>query len=102
MNNNMYQMRPPYQNGNNDRFIFPFLTGALVGGAAVGLTRPRPIYNVAPGAPGGNPGLVLDLHIHLIQVIRLLILIILMVVMFQGLMVISILRYAFYLLVIGD
>lgn len=56
MNNNMYQMRPPYQNGNNDRFIFPFLTGALVGGAAVGLTRPRPIYNVAPGAPGGNPG----------------------------------------------
>lgn len=53
MNNNMYQMRPPHSNGNNDRFIFPFLTGALVGGAAVGLTRPRPIYNVAPG---GNPG----------------------------------------------
>ena len=52
----MYQMRPPYQNGNNDRFIFPFLTGALVGGAAVGLTRPRPIYNVAPGAPGGPYG----------------------------------------------
>lgn len=39
-------MRRPYQTG--DRFIFPFLTGALVGGAAVGLTRPRPIYNVAP------------------------------------------------------
>ena len=34
---------------NQDRFVFPFLTGALVGGAAVGLTRPRPIYNVAPG-----------------------------------------------------
>ena len=33
---------------NGDRFVFPFLTGALVGGAAVGLTRPRPIYNVAP------------------------------------------------------
>lgn len=34
---------------NDDRFsFFPFLTGALVGGAAVGLTRPRPIYNVAP------------------------------------------------------
>lgn len=33
---------------NQDRFVFPFLTGALVGGAAVGLTRPRPIYNVAP------------------------------------------------------
>ena len=36
---------------NNDRFVFPFLTGALVGGAAVGLTRPRPIYNVAPYPP---------------------------------------------------
>ena len=33
---------------NNDRFLFPFLGGALIGGAAVGLTRPRPIYNVAP------------------------------------------------------
>ncbi len=46
----MYQM--PYNNPfaqNGDRqFFFPFLTGALVGGAAVGLTRPRPIYNVAP------------------------------------------------------
>lgn len=38
--------RRPINNG--DRFVFPFLTGALVGGAAVGLTRPRPIYNVAP------------------------------------------------------
>lgn len=45
----MYQN--PYNNAyshNGDRIIFPFLTGALVGGAAVGLTRPRPIYNVAP------------------------------------------------------
>lgn len=46
----MYQN--PYNNSyvdNGDRqFFFPFLTGALVGGAAVGLTRPRPIYNVAP------------------------------------------------------
>lgn len=33
---------------NNNRFIVPFLGGALLGGAAVGLTRPRPIYNVAP------------------------------------------------------
>ena len=40
-----------YQPINNDRFVFPFLTGALVGGAAVGLTRPRPIYNVAPYPP---------------------------------------------------
>lgn len=48
MNNQMYHMRSPRPNGNQDRFIFPFLTGALVGGAAIGLTRPRPIYNVAP------------------------------------------------------
>lgn len=33
---------------DNNRFILPFLGGALIGGAAVGLTRPRPIYNVAP------------------------------------------------------
>jgi len=61
MNNNI----PTYARGtmypstaSGDRqFFFPFLTGALVGGAAVGLTRPRPIYNVAPnpGYPGG-PG----------------------------------------------
>lgn len=44
MPNNRF--RPNYNNG--DRFIFPFLTGALIGGAAIGLTRPRPIYNVAP------------------------------------------------------
>lgn len=42
--NNNYRVKPI----NNDRFILPFLGGALVGGAAVGLTRPRPIYNVAP------------------------------------------------------
>lgn len=49
---NPYQVRkyPYYQQPNNgDRqFIFPFLVGALTGGAAIGLTRPRPIYNVAP------------------------------------------------------
>lgn len=52
MNNyqNMYRNHP--MNNNGDRqFFFPFLTGALVGGAAVGLTRPRPIYNVAPQGP---------------------------------------------------
>ena len=43
---NPYMQRYTYQKG--DRFVLPFLTGALVGGAAVGLTRPRPIYNVAP------------------------------------------------------
>ena len=40
---------------NQDRFVFPFLTGALVGGVAVGLTRPRPIYNVAPPYPPMPP-----------------------------------------------
>ncbi len=42
--NKNYQVMPI----NNDRFLFPFLLGGLAGGAAVGLTRPRPIYNVAP------------------------------------------------------
>lgn len=40
---------PVYLNNSGDRqFLVPFLGGALIGGAAVGLTRPRPIYNVAP------------------------------------------------------
>ena len=51
MNRDMYGMMPPRPNGNQDRFIFPFLTGALVGGAAIGLTRPRPIINAAPYPP---------------------------------------------------
>lgn len=37
-----------YQMNNGNRFIVPFLLGGLAGGAAIGLTRPRPIYNVAP------------------------------------------------------
>lgn len=45
-------MYPYMQNYNYDyqerQFIVPFLLGGLAGGAAVGLTRPRPIYNVAP------------------------------------------------------
>lgn len=58
MNNNgyMYHNRP--MRPQNRQFFFPFLTGALVGGAAVGLTRPRPIYNVAPYpvyGPGPGP-----------------------------------------------
>ena len=28
----------------DDRFILPFLVGAVTGGAAIGLTRPRPVY----------------------------------------------------------
>ena len=40
----------PRYNPSGDRFFaFPFLVGALTGGAAVGLTRPRPVYvNPAP------------------------------------------------------
>lgn len=36
-----------YYPNNDDRiagFAFPFLVGAVTGGAAVGLTRPRPVY----------------------------------------------------------
>lgn len=43
------------------QFFVPFLLGGLAGGAAVGLTRPRPIYNVAPQpgypGPGYYPGM---------------------------------------------
>lgn len=39
---------------NGDRqFFFPFLVGAVTGGAAVGLTRPRPVY-VNSGYPYYN------------------------------------------------
>lgn len=57
---NVYSYNRPFGVQGGDRqFFFPFLTGALVGGAAVGLTRPRPIYNVAPNygyGPGYGPG----------------------------------------------
>ncbi len=53
----MNMNRGYYANNNNRQFFFPFLTGALVGGAAVGLTRPRPIVNAAPNyGPGYGPG----------------------------------------------
>ena len=47
----MYRNYVNYQ--NDDRFIgtgfiFPFLVGSLAGGAAVGLSRPRPIYATMP------------------------------------------------------
>lgn len=45
----IYPEQLNYGNLSGDRqFLFPFLLGGLAGGAAVGLTRPRPIYNVAP------------------------------------------------------
>ncbi len=53
MKPNTYYYPQNIQN-SNDRFIFPFLVGAVTGGAAVGLTRPRPIYNVAPNQMAPN------------------------------------------------
>jgi len=53
----MYPYQMNYNRHPGDRqFVFPFLVGALTGGAAVGLTRPRPIYNVAPN-PGPGPSM---------------------------------------------
>jgi hypothetical protein len=43
-----YPYKEVYMNNGDRQFLIPFLGGALIGGAAVGLTRPRPIYNVAP------------------------------------------------------
>ena len=45
-------MYPNYYQNTNRGFVVTFLLGGLAGGAAVGLSRPRPIYNVAP--QGGN------------------------------------------------
>ncbi len=41
---------PNYNNTSQDRIglVFPFLVGAVAGGAAIGLTRPRPIVNAYP------------------------------------------------------
>ena len=54
----MYPYQPNFNylpNGER-QFIVPFLLGGLAGGAAVGLTRRRPIYNVAPqGYPTQPP-----------------------------------------------
>ena len=42
----------PYQSQNGNRFFgafaVPFLFGSLAGGAAVGLTRPRPVFVSQP------------------------------------------------------
>ena len=48
-----------YQNSGDRQFFFPFLVGAVTGGAAVGLTRPRPVYvknqqPYYPAYPYGN------------------------------------------------
>ena len=44
-NNNMYLKT--YNNGDR-QFLVPFLLGSLAGGAAIGLTRPRPVYVNSP------------------------------------------------------
>ena len=45
-----------YQVVHEDRqFLFPFLVGAVTGGAAIGLTRPRPIVNAYPNQNYNNP-----------------------------------------------
>lgn len=47
----MYYNQIPYM-VNNRGFVVPFILGGLVGGAAVGATRPRPIIaNPAPYYP---------------------------------------------------
>ncbi len=53
----MYYTKNPI-NQSGDRFfpVFPFIVGAVAGGAAVGLTRPRPVY-VNPAYPQFNPAL---------------------------------------------
>ena len=45
----MYNTYYPKMNGERVGFLGPFLLGGLVGGAAVGVSRPRPVYvNPAP------------------------------------------------------
>ena len=55
-NYNMANTPYGYQNQNDRQFLFPFLVGAVTGGAAIGLTRPRPVYVNQPyygPRPGG-------------------------------------------------
>lgn len=48
--------RYPVNNNRFGGFFVPFLLGGLVGGAAVGVSRPRPVYvNPAP-YPYYGPG----------------------------------------------
>ena len=44
-----------YNYNGNRQFFVPFLLGGLTGSALVGLSRPRPIYNVAPVNPISYP-----------------------------------------------
>lgn len=49
-----YKKIYPTYISSDRQFFVPFLLGGLAGGAAVGLTRPRPIINAAPNM-GFNP-----------------------------------------------
>lgn len=51
----MYYNKPNTFINDDRQFIFPFLLGGLAGGAAVGLTRPRPVYVNSGYNPGFNP-----------------------------------------------
>lgn len=57
INKNQF-INKPIQPASGDRqFFFPFLVGAVTGGAAVGLTRPRPVYvNQPQPYYGPRPG----------------------------------------------
>ena len=51
MYQNQYYPQGPYKDERFvGGFVVPFLFGSLAGGAAVGLSRPRPVY-VNPGYP---------------------------------------------------
>lgn len=39
---------PSLYNSGDRQFLVPFLLGGLAGGAAIGLTRPRPVYVNSP------------------------------------------------------
>ena len=51
MYQNYYARGYGYRGYNGERFVVPFLLGGSAGGAAVGLTRPRPVYVNTPSYP---------------------------------------------------
>ena len=54
-NNSINMVNPDFNRGGDRQFFFPFLVGAVAGGAAVGLTRPRPVYVNRPYYPYAYP-----------------------------------------------
>ena len=47
----MYQNIRNQNYSNDNRFLLPFILGGLAGGAAVGISRPRPIIAVPNPMP---------------------------------------------------